>query len=44
MRHLWVAARAAIEEAAGYCNLEYDVATGTRGKRGTRVESLLKYP
>ena len=39
---LSVAARAAIEEAAGYCNLEYDVATGTRGKRGTRVESLLK--
>lgn len=36
------AARAAIDEAAGYCNLEYDVATGTRGKRGARVESLLK--
>lgn len=36
------AARAAIEEAAGHCNLEYDVATGTRGKRGARVESLLK--
>ncbi|HSK63498.1 MAG TPA: L-seryl-tRNA(Sec) selenium transferase [Pyrinomonadaceae bacterium] len=39
---LSVAARAALEEAAGYCNLEYDVATGTRGKRGARVESLLK--
>ena len=39
---LSVAARAAIEEAAGYSNLEYDVATGTRGKRGTRVEALLK--
>ena len=36
------AARAAIEEAAGYCNLEYDVATGTRGKRGARVEALLR--
>lgn len=39
---LSVAARAALEEAAGYCNLEYDVTTGTRGKRGARVESLLK--
>ena len=39
---LSTAARAAIEEAAGYCNLEYDVATGARGKRGARVESLLK--
>ena len=39
---LSTAARAAIDEAAGYCNLEYDVATGTRGKRGARVESLLK--
>jgi len=36
------AARAALDEAAGHCNLEYDVATGTRGKRGARVESLLK--
>jgi len=36
------AARAAIHEAAGYCNLEYDVATGTRGKRGARVEALLR--
>lgn len=36
------AARAAIQEAAGYCNLEYDVATGTRGKRGARVEALLR--
>jgi L-seryl-tRNA(Ser) seleniumtransferase len=39
---LSAAARAAIEAAAGCCNLEYDVATGTRGKRGARVESLLK--
>lgn len=38
---LSIAARAAIDEAAGYCNLEYDVVTGTRGKRGARVESLL---
>lgn len=39
---LSTAARAAIDEAAGYCNLEYDVVTGTRGKRGARVESLLR--
>lgn len=39
---LSVAARAALAEAAGYCNLEYDVTTGTRGKRGGRVEALLK--
>ena len=36
------AARAAIDEAAGYCNLEYDLATGARGKRGARVEALLR--
>jgi L-seryl-tRNA(Ser) seleniumtransferase len=39
---LSLAARAALDEAAGYCNLEYDVTTGSRGKRGARVESLLK--
>lgn len=39
---LSAAARAAIEAAAGCCNLEYDVATGTRGRRGARAESLLK--
>jgi L-seryl-tRNA(Ser) seleniumtransferase len=39
---LSTAALAAIAAAAGPCNLEYDVATGTRGKRGARVESLLK--
>jgi L-seryl-tRNA(Ser) seleniumtransferase len=39
---LSLAARAAIEEAAGYCNLEYDVPTGARGRRGARVETLLK--
>jgi L-seryl-tRNA(Ser) seleniumtransferase len=35
------AARAAVAEAAGYCTLEYDATTGTRGKRGGRVEALL---
>ena len=40
---LSIAARSAIiEEAGGFCSLEYDVATGSRGKRGARVESLLK--
>jgi L-seryl-tRNA(Ser) seleniumtransferase len=39
---LSTAARAAVAEAAGACNLEYDVATGSRGKRGARVESLLE--
>jgi len=39
---LSAAARAAIQEAAGYCNLEYEVASGTRGKRGARVEALLR--
>jgi L-seryl-tRNA(Ser) seleniumtransferase len=39
---LSTAARAAIDEAAGHCNLEYDVATGSRGKRGARAESLLR--
>jgi L-seryl-tRNA(Ser) seleniumtransferase len=39
---LSAAARGAIDEAAGYCNLEYDVTTGTRGKRGARVEALLR--
>ncbi|HET7112854.1 MAG TPA: L-seryl-tRNA(Sec) selenium transferase, partial [Pyrinomonadaceae bacterium] len=36
------AARQAMIEASRYCTLEYDVATGSRGKRGARVESLLK--
>jgi L-seryl-tRNA(Ser) seleniumtransferase len=35
------ARRAVAEEAAGYCTLEYDLATGARGKRGARVEELL---
>lgn len=35
-------ARAAIDEAAGYCTVEYDIESGGRGGRGARVESLLK--
>ena len=31
----------AIQKASRYCNLEYDTATGSRGRRGIRVESLL---
>jgi L-seryl-tRNA(Ser) seleniumtransferase len=32
----------AIDEAARYCTVEYDVESGARGGRGARVESLLK--
>ncbi|HJR09556.1 MAG TPA: L-seryl-tRNA(Sec) selenium transferase [Pyrinomonadaceae bacterium] len=35
------ARRAVSEEAAGYCTLEYDLATGARGRRGARAEELL---
>ena len=35
------AARQAMLEAAGYCNLEYDVTAGARGRRGGRAEDLL---
>jgi L-seryl-tRNA(Ser) seleniumtransferase len=35
------AAREALGEAAGYCNLEYDISNGQRGRRGARVEDLL---
>lgn len=35
------ARRAIANEAAGYCTLEYHLQTGTRGKRGARVEELL---
>jgi L-seryl-tRNA(Ser) seleniumtransferase len=35
------AARNAITEASGYCTLEYDPITGSRGRRGARVEALL---
>ena len=30
-----------VQEAAGYCTLEYDLQTGARGRRGARVEDLL---
>ena len=36
------AARNAMVEASRFCTLEYDVASGSRGKRGARVESLLR--
>ena len=36
------AAREAIDAAARYCSLEYDLASGARGGRAARVESLLK--
>ncbi len=32
----------AINEAAGYCNLEYDLETGQRGKRGSGLEAMLR--
>lgn len=35
------AAREALAEASGYCNLEYDLATGQRGRRGARAEDLI---
>jgi L-seryl-tRNA(Ser) seleniumtransferase len=35
------AARDALQEASGYCTLEYDTITGTRGKRSARAEHLL---
>ena len=35
------ARRALIETASGYCNLEYDISTGKRGKRGAKVENFL---
>lgn len=38
---LSAAARAAVNEAAGWCDLELDLATGTRGRRGARLEPLL---
>ena len=35
------ARKAVVEQAAGYCTLEYDLATGKRGRRGRRAEELL---
>lgn len=35
------ARRSLIENASGYCNLEYDFTNGKRGKRGARAENLL---
>lgn len=35
------ARRAVAKEAAGYCSLEYDLASGDRGRRGARAEDLL---
>lgn len=35
------AARQAIDQASGYCNLEYDAIAGSRGRRGARAEDLL---
>jgi len=34
-------ARQRVVEAAGYCNIEYDFASGHRGRRGARAEELL---
>lgn len=35
------AARTALAKASGYCNVEYDISTGQRGKRGGRVEQMI---
>jgi L-seryl-tRNA(Ser) seleniumtransferase len=32
----------AINESAGYCNLEYDLESGRRGKRGSGLEAMLR--
>ena len=36
------AREAIVAQASRFCTLEYDVATGSRGKRGARAESLLR--
>lgn len=38
---LAAAARRAVHDAAGYCDLEYDLTTGRRGARAGRLEPLL---
>jgi L-seryl-tRNA(Ser) seleniumtransferase len=35
------AKKAVVEETSRYCNLEYDLETGKRGRRGARAETLL---
>ena len=35
------ARKAVFEEASRYCNLEYDLETGDRGRRGARAEQLI---
>jgi L-seryl-tRNA(Ser) seleniumtransferase len=35
-------AQSAIQNAAGYCSIEFDLVTGSRGRRGGKVEDLLK--
>jgi L-seryl-tRNA(Ser) seleniumtransferase len=32
----------AVNEAAGYCNLEYDLESGRRGKRGSGLDAMLR--
>jgi L-seryl-tRNA(Ser) seleniumtransferase len=34
------AAKSALIEISGYCSVEYDIATGERGRRGARVEAM----
>ncbi len=34
-------AKRAVDQASGYCTLEYDVETGKRGRRGSRAEDLI---
>jgi L-seryl-tRNA(Ser) seleniumtransferase len=39
---LSAAARVAVAEAAGYATVEYDLAAGTRGRRGAAADALLR--